>query len=59
MKKNYSFVMAKAEAFISNPKNRRKSGGFKSSAQRKINRFITEITYLSQFETPITVNNNF
>jgi hypothetical protein len=51
--------MAKAEAFISNPKNRRKSGGFKSSAQRKINRFITEITYLSQFETPITVNNNF
>lgn len=55
-KRNYSFVLAQAEAFISNPKNRRKSGELRSIVQKKINRFATEIAYLSQFEPINNVN---
>lgn len=49
-KKNYSFVVSKAESFIANPKNRKKSGDLKSIVQKKVNKMITQIVYLSQFE---------
>ena len=49
-KKNYSFVLSKAESFITDPKNRKKSGELKSIVKKKVDKMITRIVYLSQFE---------
>lgn len=45
-------VLSKAEAFAKDPKNLNSRGKLKPRAKHRLDRMITKITYLSQFEKP-------
>jgi hypothetical protein len=51
-KQTYSDVLCKAEAIVSNPKNRLSNGNLKAPVQKKVDKLVFRVAYLSQFATP-------
>jgi hypothetical protein len=49
----YSDVICKAEAIATDPKNIRRNGKLRSSAQRKLDRAVRKAVFLTQFEKPV------
>ena len=45
-------VLCKAEAFARDPKNLNSRGKLKPRAKHRLDKMITKITFLSQFEVP-------
>jgi hypothetical protein len=54
--KRYSDVICQAEAIVQNPANRTRRGTLRTRAQRRVDRLVVKITYLSQFEEQESIN---
>lgn len=52
-KKRYNDVICKAEELVNNPLNRTRSGKLRARVQKKVNRLVLKVTYLTQFEEAI------
>jgi hypothetical protein len=51
-KQTYSDVLCKAEAIVSDPKNRLSNGNLKAPVQKRVDKLVFKVAYLSQFATP-------
>ena len=51
-KQTYSDVLCKAEAIVSNPKNRLSNGNLKAPVQKRVDKLVFRVAYLSQFAIP-------
>jgi hypothetical protein len=51
-KQTYSDVLCKAEAIVSDPKNRLSNGNLKAPVQKRVDKLVFRVAYLSQFATP-------
>lgn len=49
----YSDVICKAEAIANDPKNRTISGRLNSSTQKRLDKMVRKIAFLSQFEKQV------
>ena len=51
-KQTYSDVLRKAEAIVSDPNNRLSNGNLKAPVQKRVDKLVFRVAYLSQFATP-------
>ncbi len=49
-------MICQAEAIVQNPANRTQRGTLRTRAQRRVDKLVVKITYLSQFEEQESIN---